>query len=140
MGRRCANDSLPPNLRHEHVWLLGGKAKATERYPPRLVVAVLRALAARLRKDRGTPLMALEVGVGPHIDEDDGGEQATAAFPPQQAATATPEGEGVIAYEYAGLQLDPKAVQLARAEEIAFMKKLCVWEPRTVEELSLIHI
>ena len=43
---------------------------ATERYPPRLVEAILRCLSTHLRRKNGVPLDAVEVGIGPHVDDD----------------------------------------------------------------------
>ena len=43
---------------------------ATERYPPRLVEAILRCLSIRLRRKNGVHLHAVEVGIGPHVDHD----------------------------------------------------------------------
>ena len=43
---------------------------ATERYPPRLVEAILRCLSTHLRRKNGVPSDAVEVGIGPHVDDD----------------------------------------------------------------------
>ena len=43
---------------------------ATERYPPRLVEAILRCLSIDLRRKKSVPLDAVEVGIGPHVDHD----------------------------------------------------------------------
>ena len=43
---------------------------ATERYPPRLVEAILRCLSIHLRRKNGVHLHAVEVGIGPHVDHD----------------------------------------------------------------------
>ena len=43
---KCQNCKLPPTLRHKHIpTLVGGRAKSTEIYPPRLVHAILKAHA-----------------------------------------------------------------------------------------------
>ncbi len=56
---------------HQHVPFIGGRAKPCERYPPKLVTVILRAIIQQLRKDRHTPINATEIGIGPHVDEDD---------------------------------------------------------------------
>ena len=43
---------------------------ATERYPPRLVEAILRSLSIHLRRKNCVHLHAVEVGIGPHVDHD----------------------------------------------------------------------
>ena len=70
---RCQVDrgdnTLPALEHHKHVWLVSGRARATERYPPKLVAAVLKAMRAQLQQDRNVSMNALEAGIGPHIDE-----------------------------------------------------------------------
>ncbi len=46
-AKRCANEGLPEDQHHRHASLMGSRASACERYPPRLVVAVLRALRSQ---------------------------------------------------------------------------------------------
>ena len=43
---------------------------ATERYPSRLVEAIWRCLSTHLRRKFGVPLDAVQVGIGPHVDDD----------------------------------------------------------------------
>ena len=45
VGLRCSGD-------HEHVKLIGGRAKATERYPPALDAAIVEGLLRQLKADR----------------------------------------------------------------------------------------
>ena len=51
----CSNRSKPAAQHHRHVQLIGGKASAAERYPPRLIKAILRGLLKHLQ----TPARAL---------------------------------------------------------------------------------
>ena len=46
-------------------------AKATERYPPNLVAAVLKGIRAQLQADRKVRMNSMEVGIGPHLNEPD---------------------------------------------------------------------
>ena len=55
---------------HEHASLFGGTARPTERYPPKLVAAILKALVKYARRLTGSTVNSLEAGVGPHVDED----------------------------------------------------------------------
>ena len=54
---RCASkpdggDKTPLLEQHKHVWLVSGRARATERYPPKLVAAVLKAIRVQLQQDK----------------------------------------------------------------------------------------
>ena len=69
---RCPNDrgdKTPLLEQHKHVWLVSGRARATEHYPPKLAAAVLKAIRAQLQSDRNLSINALKVGLGPHVDE-----------------------------------------------------------------------
>ena len=52
---RCSNRNKPAAQHHRHAQLIGGRASAAERYPPRLIKAILRGL----RKHLQTPAKAL---------------------------------------------------------------------------------
>ena len=51
LSRRCANETLPVDRHHQHASLMGGRASATERYPPQLMLAVLKTLRCQLVLD-----------------------------------------------------------------------------------------
>ena len=93
---------------------------STERYPPRLVEAILSCLSIHLRRKNGVPLDAVEVGIGPHVDDDvqDVGFNET-RLPSQKYYD-----------QYTGLELDPVAAAAARQSEIDFGWRLKVFEPR----------
>merc|ERR1712194_219798 len=55
---------------HQHAHMLDGASRPTERYPPRLVKAILQTLRRHMREHAGLTLSAVEVTVGPHVDED----------------------------------------------------------------------
>lgn len=68
LSRRCPNEHRRESEHHRHASLVGGgRASVTERYPVRLVTAVLRALKAELTL-RGS-VGVLEVGET--VEEDD---------------------------------------------------------------------
>ena len=50
LSRRCTNE-LGTEKWHRHVLLMGGKAKACQVYPMKLVKAILKGLKAQLRAD-----------------------------------------------------------------------------------------
>ena len=55
---------------HEHARMFGGTARPTERYPPKLVATILKGIRAYQRRLTGVEVNALEVGIGPHVDEE----------------------------------------------------------------------
>ena len=50
VSMRCSNEVLPYKQWHRHVTLIGGKAKACEKYPPKLVERILLGLQDQLRE------------------------------------------------------------------------------------------
>ena len=97
---------------------------ATERYPPRLVEAILRCLSTHLRRKNGVPLDAVKVGLGPHVDVDDDDVQDAdfneTRLPSQKCYD-----------QYTGLDLDPVGAAAARQAETDFAWRLKAFEPRT---------
>ena len=83
---------------------------ATERYPPRLVESILRCLSIDLCRKNGVPLDAVEVGIGPHVDDD----VQDADF------NETPLPSQKYYDQYTGLKLDPVGAAAARQSEIDF--------------------
>ena len=69
---RCCKGSggnTPRLYQHEHVWLISGRARATERYPLKLVAPVLKGIRAQMQADRNVSMRLMKVGIGPHLDE-----------------------------------------------------------------------
>ena len=97
---------------------------ATERYPPRLVEAILRCLSTHLRRKNGVPLNAMEVGIGPHVDNDVQDADFNETRLPSQKYYD----------QYTGLELDPVGTAAARQSEIDFAWKLKAFEPRPRSE------
>ena len=82
---------------------------ATERYPPRLVEACLRCLSTHLRRKIGVLLDAVEVGIGPHVDDD----VQDADFNETQLNSQKHYDQ------YTGLEFDPVGAAAARQADIA---------------------
>lgn len=53
LNNTCANPELPKERQHRHVYLVGGRAKASEVYPPKLVEAILRWIQQQMFYDGG---------------------------------------------------------------------------------------
>ena len=121
----------PCNGQHAHAALIGGTAKPTERYPPRLVSAILRGLVAYMRRVTGTPVNALEAGVGPHIDEDTPEPDMAACGDDGSKADAD---TACFYDQYTGLVLPTAGVRAARRDEVDFANKLVAFDPRTRDE------
>ena len=130
VSMECRNPYLPPELRHEHLPLFGvGRAKASERYPPLLVKAILLAVKYEQQTRGILSLSAVDLNVGetveePEFDYSDLGQKLV-------AVEADP---GVVYDQYTGLPLDRSRVVKARKEEIEYMHTLKVWEPRPYQE------
>ena len=86
---------------------------ATERYLPRLVEAILRCLSTHLRLKNGVPLDAMEVGIGPHVDD----VVHDADFNETRLPSQT------YYDQYTGMELDPVGAA-ARQAEIDFAWRL----------------
>jgi len=105
---------------HVHQQLIGGRAKATERYTPKLIRAILKGLRNYL-VNRGV-IGALEVG--PTVEEPELVVEPNDLIIAEDHA----EAEGPIAFdEYTGLQLDPTLTRKARESELEFLNKLGTW-------------
>ena len=92
---------------------------ATERYPPRLVEAILRCLSIHLRRKNGVHLHAVEVGIGPHVDHDVQDVDFNESRLPSQKYFD----------QYTSLELDPVGAAAARQSEIDFAWRLKAFEP-----------
>ena len=120
VARDCSNHHEPPERHHRHVQLIGGKAKAAERYPPRLVLAILRGLRRHLQAPTpGQPLRvsALEAGVTVEEPEVVDGLKHW----------CDQHGKRFFD-EITGAELDPEGVRAARRDEMDFMARLKVWD------------
>ena len=124
LSRKC-------NGQHLHASMIGGTARPTERYPPRLVRAILRTIRNRLRSDRGVAVNALEVGIGPHVDEEpldvlNIRDVVIDAIGPSHAES--------FFDQYTGLELEGNHVRTARQDELSFAESLQAWEVRPKSE------
>merc|ERR1712194_858431 len=109
---------------HQHAHMLDGASRPTERYPPRLVKVILQTLRRHMRVHAGLTLNAVEVTVGPHIDED----------VPEISFDETSPSADHYRDQYTGLPLDVDGVRSARKSEIEFAVKLGAWEARPRQE------
>ena len=108
VGKRCTNfGQQDKRLHHRHVMLIGGRARAMEHYPERLVAAILRGIRASLIAN----CMIGAVECGAHVDE---------AEPFQ----LNPEWYGHVTDVYTGLELEPTLVAEAKMKEMTFMRTL----------------
>ena len=92
----CSNRNKPAVQHHGHVQLIGGRASAAERYPPRLIKAILRGL----RKHFQTPAKALAACsaalatlVGSTAPEAEALQDFVSATAPTEAGFATAQTE-----------------------------------------------
>ena len=120
VSRRCSNERVADESKH-HALLMGGRASATERYPSRLVTAVLRALRAQLVL-RGT-VGALDAGET--VEEED-------------VVSAAAKGGPYREYfdEATGQPFDQVGVEKAREEDMRYMRQRKVFD-YVPEEVAL---
>ena len=142
---RCSNRTLPRDRHHTHADIKG-RSRNTERYPPALVKAVLRA--CRKARARENSLGAIEAM--PTADEDDiqkvleheelEEQEPADTLNDSRKDSTTPhliaEDSNLtrpVYDEYTGLELPLDKVQESREEELKFCAKLNVWDvvPRT---------
>ena len=144
VGRKCPNRSCPKDSPvHVHQTLIGGRAKATESYPERLCIAILKAL--RLSMRAAGLLGAMEVGY--HVDEPELSVEVKRYYDEQSAKILCameehyhvdePDVSVEVEKHYddiTGALLEPALVRKARAEEIEFLERLGTWRDATEEE------
>ena len=121
VARRCSNTFLPPERHHRHALLMNGRASAAERYPERLVTAILKALRQELRL--GGFLSSLDAGV--HVDEPE-------LLDGPSFVELRRDFLAAVFDEVTGEELPQDLVDQARDEEYQFMVKLGVFEYDTV--------
>ena len=130
----CPNElykGAPEGAPHRHVALLGGgRPKRSERYPPRLVAAILRGLRRHLRKVRQedgrhqTYMDALDTGI---TAEEPEAAAAVAAWKDDNPELLEEDPGGID--EVTGLPLPAELVRKSRKEEIAYCEqKLQIWD------------
>ena len=112
---------------HDHIQLLNDRATAYEKYPPRLVAAMLRALRQSMRaagggeahgmvgRDRQLTIAAVEAG--PTLEE-----------PESLSICDTADGDQEFRDRSTRLPLNPEMVNKARELEMQYMEELKVLE------------
>ena len=107
---------------HDHIQSLSGSAKSCEKYPPRLVAAILRALRQSMRAagrgkaqgmmGRNRQLTIAAVEAGPTVEESE------LLSLPENA-----DGDQGIRERSNGLPLNPEMVKKARELELQYMEE-----------------
>ena len=118
---------------HEHVLLVGGRAKQAQVYPKRCCQRMCEGIAAQKRADElgvvGMPLMNLE-----ELSEVARSHNLDGEGPMDALHERTPE-ENVECYDdVSGEELDIKGVRKARKEEIAYFQSMKVYEKVPISE------
>ena len=112
---------------HDHIQLLSGRAKSCEKYPPRLVAAILRALRQSMRaegrgeaqrmmgRDRQLTIAAVEAG--PTLED-----------PGLLSLPDNADGDQEFRDRSTGLPLNSEMVKKARELEMQYTEELMVLE------------
>ncbi|CAK0798994.1 unnamed protein product, partial [Prorocentrum cordatum] len=119
VGSRCTNRGCPDNARkHRHCQLIENPRtwRGKERYPLKLVTAILKGLREELRAKH--VLFSFEAGA--HVDEPD-------------AWDIHPEWCGHVVDATTGVKLDAVLVSKARGEEMDFLSGLGAYSYDTVD-------
>ena len=88
--------------------------RISERHPARLVKLILGEVLSAARRQRGIPAHALEIGIGPHVDDD-----------PDPPSFAMEVLKGKTFRDiYTGIELEPERVMEARMSELRFADEL----------------
>lgn len=106
---------------HRHVHLINGRAKFAQKYPPKMVAAVLRAVKVELKKVKELSPLSEVVSSGPS-PEDTGSEPTESYFDPDTYI------EGMVFDSVTGMPLDMVKVQEARSEEMKWVEKQKLYE------------
>ena len=118
----CRNE-LADGEWHRHIQLIGGRAKAAQVYPIKLVHAILRGLKQELRETHNLSAVEEEI-TGPAPDDYNEWAQEVETF----------------IDDTSGAELDPKLVAEARKLELDWVKQEKVYErvPRSVNKGDLV--
>ena len=124
VGLACKATGFTTN--DENIQLLSGRAKSCQKYPPRLVAAILRALRHSMRaagrgeaqrmmgRDRQLTIAAMEAG--PTLEE------------LELLSLPDTDGDQEFRDRSTGLPLNPEMVEKARTLEMQYMEELKVLE------------
>ncbi|CAK0882798.1 unnamed protein product, partial [Prorocentrum cordatum] len=115
--KRCPNDT-GIGSRHEHSTFVGRNMRVAERYPVKLLRAILRGLRRHLSNEKVLTLSALDSG--PNVGDE---EISLKDFVGKWRDTLRAE----FYDDLTGLPLDPTRVKAARRLEMDFMAQLGVW-------------
>ena len=140
MAARCANHRKgdvsegEQKKAHEHVLLVGGRAKQAQVYPKKFSQRMCEGIAAQKRADElgvvGIPLMNLE-----ELSEVAQSHNSDGEGPMDALHERAPE-ENVECYDdVSGEELDIKGVRKARKEKIAYLRSMKVYEKVPIAEV-----
>ena len=121
----CPNDTKKPGEAHRHSTMTGRDMRKAERYPPRLLKAILRGLRRHIDGRPDYTIGALDAG--PHVDEE---EPSLKDFSGKWIDSDRME----FYDELTGLEMEPDMVRAARRTEMEFMATLNVWSYSTVAQ------
>eukprot|EP00971_Amphidinium_carterae_P220004 4367367-Amphidinium_carterae.2 len=116
----CANFQADPRGWHRHILLVGGRARAAQKYPPLLVKAILRSIRSAILSRSSLSAVELMTG-GPIADRIE--------------VTEDPE-YGEYWDDVNGGYLDPKLTNEARKLELEWVKNEGVYSYITSEEAA----
>ena len=128
---RGSNNRKPRREWHKHTSALTGTCSHSERYPVRLVRAILRGLRRALRRGLPGGGHLCEIESGPTLEER-GPEEESAMLssePDPSGSPWAPTAQTEFFDDLTGFALEPPLVRLARIEEINYLiMDLDVWE------------
>ena len=125
VARKCSGE-------HRHVPLIAGEARAAQVCPRAFCEALCMGIMAQKKLDElglvARPIMSVDRMQNIAGDKITSGEEASEELPERH-------GEDVVAYDdLTGDEWDPKRMRQARMEEIAYFKKMGVYDKVSVEE------
>ena len=128
---KCSNNHRPRREWHKHTSALMGTCSHAERYPVRLVRAILRGLRRALRRGLPGGGHLCEIESGPTLEER-GPEEESAILssePDPSGSPWAPTAQTEFFDDLTGFALEPPLVRLARIEEMNYLiMDLDVWE------------
>ena len=128
---RCSNNRRPRREWHKHTSTLTGTCSHAERYPIRLVRAILRGLRRALRRGLPGGGHLCEIESGPTLEER-GPEEESAMLssePDHSGSPWAPSAQTEFFDDLTGFALEPPLVRLARIEEMNYLiVDLDIWE------------
>ena len=130
---RCPNTKY--NHVHEHVGWESGRTRVAQIYPPELCRAICDGFRKQLEADRKGQLMFAELN-NENVDNGKSMREEAEKIK-NKLPTADEDGEEEMMTAWddvSGAELDPKAIRDARAEEIAYVRKMGLYTKVPIKE------